>query len=60
MSRWNGLIAGYAVGVSGYAIGMILSTLFDLPTGAVFVWALALVAIVVSFITAKSTTASLS
>jgi len=60
MSRWKGLIAGYGVGVGGYAIGMILSTLFDLPTGAVIVWALALAAIVVSSITPKSAKASLS
>ncbi len=35
---------GYGVGASGYAIGMITSALFDLPTGAVTVWTLALAA----------------
>lgn len=42
------LVSGYCVGVSGYAIGMLLSALFDLPAGAVIVWALAMIAIVVS------------
>ncbi|MBI3569744.1 MAG: metal ABC transporter permease [Gammaproteobacteria bacterium] len=33
---------GYGVGASGYAIGITASALFDLPTGAVTVWTLAL------------------
>lgn len=36
------LIAGYGVGVLGYAIGLVLSALFDLPSGAVVVCTLAL------------------
>ena len=32
---------GFAVGVAGYALGLALSALFDLPSGAVIVWALA-------------------
>jgi zinc/manganese transport system permease protein len=31
----------YGVGAAGYAIGLALSALFDLPSGAVVVWALA-------------------
>jgi len=31
----------YAVGAAGYAIGLALSALFDLPSGAVIVWTLA-------------------
>jgi zinc/manganese transport system permease protein len=31
----------YGVGVAGYAIGLALSALFDLPSGAVIVWTLA-------------------
>jgi zinc/manganese transport system permease protein len=38
------LIAGYAVGATGYALGLVLSALFDLPSGAVVVWMLALLA----------------
>jgi zinc/manganese transport system permease protein len=35
---------GYAVGTAGYALGIIISALFDLATGAVIVWTLAAVA----------------
>ena len=35
------LAAGYAVGAAGYAIGLVLSALLDLPSGAVIVWTLA-------------------
>lgn len=34
-------IAGYVVGATGYAIGLALSALLDLPSGAVIVWTLA-------------------
>jgi zinc/manganese transport system permease protein len=36
----------YAVGALGYAIGLALSALFDLPSGAVIVWTLAACALV--------------
>jgi zinc/manganese transport system permease protein len=35
------LVAGYALGTAGYAIGLALSALLDLPSGAVIVWTLA-------------------
>jgi len=35
------LAAAYALGAAGYALGLALSALFDLPSGAVIVWALA-------------------
>ena len=41
------LLAAYAVGATGYALGLGLSTLFDLPSGPVVVWTLALVGIAV-------------
>lgn len=41
---------GYAAGASGYAIGITASALFDLPTGAVTVWALALAASVTALL----------
>ena len=41
------LVAAYAVGSAGYALGLGLSTIFDLPSGPVVVWALALVGIAV-------------
>lgn len=42
--RWRGRarqVAGYAVGAAGYAAGLALSALLDLPSGAVIVWVLA-------------------
>jgi zinc/manganese transport system permease protein len=38
----------YAVGGLGYLAGLIASTLFDLPTGAIIVWAMAIIGIVAS------------
>ena len=41
--RMNGkqrLAAGYGVGAAGYALGLLLSALLDLPSGAVIVWTL--------------------
>lgn len=34
-------VAAYAVGAGGFALGLLLSGLFDLPSGAVIAWALA-------------------
>lgn len=42
--RWR-LYAGYALGVQGYALGLLVSALFDLPSGAVIVWSLALLGV---------------
>jgi zinc/manganese transport system permease protein len=39
------LAVGYAVGAAGYILGLGLSVLFDLPSGAVVVWTLALIGI---------------
>jgi zinc/manganese transport system permease protein len=36
------LTIGYVIGVLGYALGLACSAIFDLPSGAVVVWALAL------------------
>lgn len=46
--RWTGwrqLVAGYAIGAAGYGLGLALSALFDMPSGAIVVCALALCAI---------------
>lgn len=40
------LAKAYTVGGLGYLFGLIASTLFDLPTGAIVVWAMAIVGIV--------------
>ena len=34
----------YAIGIAGYAVGLVLSSALDLPTGAVIVWCLAVLA----------------
>jgi len=36
------LVGGYAVGVVGYVVGLLLSAVYDLPTGAVIVWTMTL------------------
>jgi zinc/manganese transport system permease protein len=40
-----GLVVAYAVGVAGYVAGLVLSALFDLPSGALIVWTLAACAV---------------
>jgi zinc/manganese transport system permease protein len=37
----------YAIGVMGYALGLLLSSAFDLPSGALIVWCLAVLAVAV-------------
>lgn len=44
LSGWPALWRGYALGALGYALGIVASALYDLPTGAVVVCALALTA----------------
>ena len=39
------LLKSYVVGALGYTIGLFVSAWFDLPSGAVVVWALALVGV---------------
>ena len=39
-AHWR-LPLAYAVGVGGYAVGLALSLLYDLPSGALIVWCLA-------------------
>ena len=43
-ARRHGL--AYGLGALGYAVGLALSAVFDLPSGAVIVWALAACALV--------------
>ncbi len=37
----------FAIGIAGYAVGLLLSALFDLPSGATVVWAMAAVGVIV-------------
>jgi zinc/manganese transport system permease protein len=49
---WTGrprMVAGYVVGAVGYALGLALSAVLDLPSGAVIVWALAACALLVAW-----------
>lgn len=43
----NRLVAAYLTSAAGYALGLALSALFDLPSGAVIVWTMAVIAIAV-------------
>ena len=43
--RGNRLVAGYVVGGVAYLLGIIVSLVLDLPTGAVIVWSMAAVAL---------------
>jgi len=42
------LMAGYLLSLAGFASGLVISALFDLPSGAVIVWMLAVTGILVS------------
>ena len=48
------IIVAYLMGSTGYLLGLIASALLDLPSGAVIVWALAIVGIAVSLIFSKT------
>lgn len=52
----NGLVIALLVGLFGYIFGLVLSALFDLPTGAVIVWTLAGLGIVVAPLVNKMAT----
>lgn len=48
MERKRGLALAYLAGLLGYTLGLMASALFDLPAGAVIVWAIALIGMVAS------------
>jgi zinc/manganese transport system permease protein len=50
--RWR-LISAYVIGGVSYLVGIVLSSLLDLPTGAVIVWTLATVALAANLILTK-------
>ena len=47
------VLAGFAIGAIGYGLGLILSSLFDLPSGAVIVWSIAAIALLFKFLFKK-------
>lgn len=44
-------LAAYGIGVAGYFLGLLLSALFDLPSGAMIAWCLAVVAMIGAWLT---------
>ncbi|MBE9526059.1 MAG: metal ABC transporter permease [Proteobacteria bacterium] len=44
------LIIGYTVGILGYGLGLIFSSLIDLPSGAVIVWSITIIALIIQII----------
>jgi zinc/manganese transport system permease protein len=50
LKRGNRLLAGYLIGGASYLIGILVSVMFDLPTGAVIVWSMAAVALLAGFV----------
>jgi zinc/manganese transport system permease protein len=45
LAEGPGLMLAWSIGAAGYLAGLVMSALFDLPTGAVIVWSLATLAI---------------
>ena len=45
VGRKNKLLTAYLIGATGYGLGLILSSLVDLPSGAVIVWSIAIIAL---------------
>jgi zinc/manganese transport system permease protein len=52
------LTKAYAIGALGYALGLVASLLTDLPTGAIIVWAMAMVGIAFSSVEKGTPTAA--
>lgn len=50
---WFGLGYGYLIGGLGYLVGLIFAALFDMPAGAMIVYSLALIAIIIGLILSK-------
>ncbi len=50
LRRGNRLMVGYFIGALSYLGGIVLSVYLDLPTGAVIVWSMALIAVSAGFV----------
>lgn len=48
--RGNRLLAGYLIGAVSFFIGIAVSIMLDLPTGAVIVWSMAAIALIAGFL----------
>jgi len=49
LRRGNRLVLGYVIGGCSYFVGIVLSAVFDQPTGAITVWTMAAIALVAGF-----------
>ncbi|OUS08081.1 zinc/manganese transporter permease [Gammaproteobacteria bacterium 54_18_T64] len=47
----NTLLSAYLIGAAGYGLGLILSALLDLPSGAMIVWSIAIMALLAKLTT---------
>ncbi|MDH3274264.1 MAG: metal ABC transporter permease [Gammaproteobacteria bacterium] len=55
LHRGKRLLIGYAIGALSYFAGILLSAILDLPTGAIVVWAMAAIALIIGlFLPGKS------
>ncbi len=54
------LVVGWALGAAGYAAGLVASALWDLPTGALIVWALAVLGAIMAAMSGRATPSSAS
>jgi zinc/manganese transport system permease protein len=50
IKKGNRLLAGYIIGGVSYLVGIVLSMILDLPTGAVVVWSMAFVALLIGLV----------
>ena len=53
MPRKKRLLVGYATGAVSFFVGIVLSAILDLPTGAIIVWTMAGVALVVGLVSSR-------
>ncbi len=53
MTSKAAVIIAYGIGACGYALGLAASAWYDVPSGAVIVWAIALMAILIRFLMPK-------
>ena len=58
LSGRRALAYGWGLGLAGYAVGLVASALFDLPTGALIVWALAVLGAIMAAMSGRATPSS--
>jgi zinc/manganese transport system permease protein len=52
------LLVGWGLGAASYAVGLVASAVFDLPTGALIVWALAVLGAIMAAMSGRATPSS--